>query len=128
MRALLEDKVNDAIGRGAQLLYGNVRKARCIPDGARPVGADMPVVRTETFGRVAVIRFRTIDEAIEIANSTEYGLSSGSAAIGSITSRASCRNCMWLRQRARIRLSARADAFAASRTRAPASRKACRRR
>jgi acyl-CoA reductase-like NAD-dependent aldehyde dehydrogenase len=37
----------------------------------------MPLVRYETFGPVSpVIRFRGIDEAIAIANSTDYGLSS----------------------------------------------------
>ena len=37
----------------------------------------MSVVKDETFGPVSpVIRFDTIDEAIEIANSTAYGLSS----------------------------------------------------
>ena len=38
---------------------------------------DMPVVKTETFGPVSpVIRFKSIDEAIRISNSTDYGLSS----------------------------------------------------
>jgi aldehyde dehydrogenase (NAD+) len=74
-----EDKVNDAIGRGAKLLYGNVRQGALysptVLDGVSP---DMPVVRTETFGPVSpVIRFRSIEEAIRISNSTEYGLSSG---------------------------------------------------
>ena len=37
----------------------------------------MPVVKYETFGPVSpVIRFRDIDEAIRIANGTDYGLSS----------------------------------------------------
>ena len=37
----------------------------------------MDVVRTETFGPVSpVIRFRDADDAIRIANSTAYGLSS----------------------------------------------------
>ena len=74
-----EDKVNDAIGRGAQLLYGNVRKgALYSPTVLDRISPEMPVVRTETFGPVSpVIRFRSIDEAILISNSTEYGLSSG---------------------------------------------------
>ena len=38
----------------------------------------MTLVREETFGPVApVIRFRTLDEAITIANGTAFGLSSG---------------------------------------------------
>jgi aldehyde dehydrogenase (NAD+) len=37
----------------------------------------MPLVREETFGPVSpVIRFGGIDEAVRIANSTAYGLSS----------------------------------------------------
>jgi phosphonoacetaldehyde dehydrogenase len=74
-----EDKVNDAIGRGAKLLYGNVRKgALYSPTVLDRVSPDMPVVKTETFGPVSpVIRFSSIEEAIRISNSTEYGLSSG---------------------------------------------------
>jgi len=74
-----EDKVNDAIRRGAKLLYGNIRKGALysptVLDGVSP---DMPVVKTETFGPVSpVIRFSSIEEAIRISNSTDYGLSSG---------------------------------------------------
>jgi putative phosphonoacetaldehyde dehydrogenase len=74
-----EDKVNDAVRRGARLLYGNVRKgALYSPTVLDRVTADMPVVKTETFGPVSpVIRFRSIDEAIQLSNSTDYGLSSG---------------------------------------------------
>src|SRR5258706_14968538 len=74
-----EDKVNDAIGRGAKLLYGNIRKgALYSPTVLDRVSPDMPVVKTETFGPVSpVIRFSSIEEAIRISNSTEYGLSSG---------------------------------------------------
>ncbi len=73
-----ESKVNDAISRGARLLYGNVRKGALysptVLDGVQP---DMPVVKSETFGPVSpVIRFSTIEEAIRISNSTDYGLSS----------------------------------------------------
>jgi putative phosphonoacetaldehyde dehydrogenase len=73
-----EDKVNDAIARGAKLLYGNIRRrALYSPTVLDHVTADMPVVKYETFGPVSpVIRFATIDDAIAIANSTDYGLSS----------------------------------------------------
>jgi aldehyde dehydrogenase (NAD+) len=73
-----EAKVNDAIARGAKLLYGNVRQgALYSPTVLDQVTADMPVVKTETFGPVSpVIRFSSIDEAIELVNSTAYGLSS----------------------------------------------------
>ena len=74
----LEDKVNDAIARGARLLYGHVRKgALYSPTVLDRVTPEMPVVKTETFGPVSpVIRFKSIDEAIRISNSTDYGLSS----------------------------------------------------
>lgn len=73
-----EAKVNDAIARGARLLFGNVRAgALYSPTVLDHVTADMPVVKTETFGPVSpVIRFDTLDEAIALVNSTAYGLSS----------------------------------------------------
>jgi phosphonoacetaldehyde dehydrogenase len=73
-----EERVNDAVARGARLLYGNIRQgALYSPTVLDRVTADMPVVKTETFGPVSpVIRFRDLEEAIAIANSTAYGLSS----------------------------------------------------
>jgi len=73
-----EATVNDAIGRGARLLCGNVRRgALYSPTLLDRVTPDMPVVKYETFGPVSpVIRFTDIDDAIRIANSTDYGLSS----------------------------------------------------
>ena len=73
-----EERVNDAVGRGAKLLAGNVRRgALYSPTVIDHVDPAMNVVRTETFGPVSpVIRFKDIDEAIRIANGTAYGLSS----------------------------------------------------
>jgi aldehyde dehydrogenase (NAD+) len=73
-----EDKIADAIARGANLVHGNVRQgALYSPTVLDHVLSDMAVVKYETFGPVSpVIRFKTIDEAISIANSTAYGLSS----------------------------------------------------
>jgi phosphonoacetaldehyde dehydrogenase len=73
-----ESRVNEAIGAGARLLYGNQRTGALysptVVDHVRP---DMTLVREETFGPVSpVIRFAGIDEAVRIANSTAYGLSS----------------------------------------------------
>jgi aldehyde dehydrogenase (NAD+) len=73
-----EARVNEAVGMGAKLLHGNVRRgalyAPTVVDAVRP---EMPLVKYETFGPVSpVIRFRDIDEAIRIANGTAYGLSS----------------------------------------------------
>src|SRR5579871_277393 len=73
-----ERVVSEAVAQGAQLLTGNVRRgalyAPTVLDHVRP---EMTVVREETFGPVSpVIRFKTVDEAIRIANGTAYGLSS----------------------------------------------------
>ncbi len=73
-----EAQVNDAISRGATLLLGNLRTgALYSPTVLDHVSPDMPLVKYETFGPVSpVIRFRDIDDAIRISNSTDYGLSS----------------------------------------------------
>ncbi len=73
-----ESVVNEAIAGGAKLLYGNIRQGALysptILDGVDP---QMTVVKHETFGPVSpVIRFKNIEEAIAISNSTAYGLSS----------------------------------------------------
>jgi putative phosphonoacetaldehyde dehydrogenase len=73
-----EAVVDQAVAGGARLLMGNVRHGALysptVLDGITP---DMTVVRHETFGPVSpVIRFKTVDEAIRIANGTAYGLSS----------------------------------------------------
>jgi aldehyde dehydrogenase (NAD+) len=74
----IQERVDAAIGAGARLVVGNVRNgalyAPTVLDRVRP---DMDLVRHETFGPVSpVIRFRSVDEAIAIANGTAYGLSS----------------------------------------------------
>src|SRR5271165_5916922 len=73
-----ETVVNEAVAGGARLLIGNVRRgALYSPTVLDQVTPDMTVVRHETFGPVSpVIRFKTVDEAISIANGTAYGLSS----------------------------------------------------
>jgi putative phosphonoacetaldehyde dehydrogenase len=73
-----EGKVNDAVARGARLLYGNIRNgALYSPTVLDRVTAEMPLVSQETFGPVSpVMTFRTIEEAIRLSNATPYGLSS----------------------------------------------------
>ena len=73
-----EAVVNEAVAGGAKLLVGNVRRgALYSPTVLDFVSPDMTVVREETFGPVSpVIRFRTVEDAIRIANGTAYGLSS----------------------------------------------------
>jgi putative phosphonoacetaldehyde dehydrogenase len=73
-----EAVVNEAAAAGAKLLVGNIRRgALYSPTVLDRVTPDMSVVRHETFGPVSpVIRLKTVDEAISIANGTAYGLSS----------------------------------------------------
>jgi phosphonoacetaldehyde dehydrogenase len=73
-----EERVNGAVAQGARLLYGNVRSgALYSPTVLDRVQPQMTLVREETFGPVSpVITFGNIDDAIRIANSTAYGLSS----------------------------------------------------
>ncbi|HZQ60394.1 MAG TPA: phosphonoacetaldehyde dehydrogenase [Casimicrobiaceae bacterium] len=73
-----EARVNEAVAMGARLLHGNVRRgASYSPTVLDRVTPDMPLVKWETFGPVSpVIRFHDIADAIRIANSTSYGLSS----------------------------------------------------
>ena len=75
---LFEARVNEAVAQGAKLLAGNRREgALYSPTVIDNVKQGMTVVREETFGPVSpVIRFKTLDEAIAIANGTAYGLSS----------------------------------------------------
>jgi aldehyde dehydrogenase (NAD+) len=74
-----ETKVNEAVALGATLLHGNVRRgALYSPTLLDHVLPEMPLVKYETFGPVSpVIRFKNIDDAIRISNSTDFGLSSG---------------------------------------------------
>ena len=76
--AAFEAKVHAAVAQGARLLHGNRRQgALYSPTVLDHVQPQMDVVRTETFGPVSpVIRFKDIDDAIRISNSTAYGLSS----------------------------------------------------
>ncbi len=73
-----EKLVSAAVASGAKLLIGNVRRgALYAPTVLDRVMPDMQVVRHETFGPVSpVIRFKTVEEAIRVANGTAYGLSS----------------------------------------------------
>jgi aldehyde dehydrogenase (NAD+) len=73
-----EARVDRAVGSGATVLAGHVRRgALYAPTVVDRVAPGMQLVKEETFGPVSpVIRFGSIDEAIAIANSTAYGLSS----------------------------------------------------
>lgn len=75
----IETSVNNAVKDGAELLLGGNRKD-CFyePTILDNVTMDMDIVASETFGPIApIIRVDGIDEAIEVANDTQYGLQSG---------------------------------------------------
>ena len=75
----VEETVNNAVGNGAKILAGGTR------DGAfyeatvvDNVNMDMDLVAFETFGPVApIIRVGSVQEAIDVANDTDYGLQAG---------------------------------------------------
>lgn len=76
---LFQNRVNDAIEKGAKLLYGNDRQGAVYsPTVLDHVPYDCELVREETFGPpIPIIRVKDIDHAIEVSNSTAFGLSSG---------------------------------------------------
>ena len=76
---MMEQRVNATIAAGAKLLLGNIRQGAVYsPTVLDHVKNEHAVVCEETFGPVApIIRYSTLDEAIEIANDSAYGLSGG---------------------------------------------------
>ncbi|MCU0599302.1 MAG: NAD-dependent succinate-semialdehyde dehydrogenase [Desulfobacterales bacterium] len=75
----VELQIKDAIQKGARLLTGGHRhplgKTFFEPTVLADVTEDMIIAREETFGPVApVMRFRTEQEAVRMANNSPYGL------------------------------------------------------
>ena len=72
----LEAQVQKSIQMGADLIVGGTRKeAFYEPTILANVTTEMPVFNEETFGPVAaIITFKTIKEAIELSNQSEFGL------------------------------------------------------
>lgn len=77
--AQVKQQIDDAVAKGAKIRLGGGTNGRFVePTILTGVTTDMLVYRNETFGPVVpVIPFRTDEEAISIANDTEYGLSAG---------------------------------------------------
>jgi len=77
--AQVKAQLDDAIAKGAKVELGGKIEGRFVePTILTGVTPDMLIFQNETFGPVVpVIPFSSDDEAIEIANNTEYGLSSG---------------------------------------------------
>ncbi len=71
--------LEDAVAKGARLLCGGERDGATVtPALLADVTAEMEISREELFGpAVGVSRVRNVEEAIALANDTEYGLSAG---------------------------------------------------
>jgi acyl-CoA reductase-like NAD-dependent aldehyde dehydrogenase len=78
--SIVQTQVDDAIARGARLLAGGNRLPEIGPNFFAPtiladVDHSMTIMREETFGPVLPVRsFQTEDEAVALANDSEYGL------------------------------------------------------
>ncbi|MBI2655359.1 aldehyde dehydrogenase family protein [Candidatus Woesearchaeota archaeon] len=75
----IEEQVNDSVKKGAIVLTGGKRLDRkgffYMPTVLADVNINMKVVKEEVFGPVApIILANDEKEAVEIANSSEYGL------------------------------------------------------
>ncbi|MEN6081176.1 NADP-dependent succinate-semialdehyde dehydrogenase [Chromobacterium piscinae] len=79
--AKVEEHIADALAKGGKLIAGGKRHALghtfFEPTLIADVTNDMKVAREETFGPLApLFRFKTEEEAIRLANDTEFGLAS----------------------------------------------------
>jgi succinate-semialdehyde dehydrogenase / glutarate-semialdehyde dehydrogenase len=77
----VEEHIQDAVANGARIVLGGKRHRLggtfYEPTVLADVTTKMKVAREETFGPVApLFRFKTEDEAIHMANDTEFGLAS----------------------------------------------------
>jgi succinate-semialdehyde dehydrogenase/glutarate-semialdehyde dehydrogenase len=75
--AKVEEHIADAVSKGARIVAGGKSLGGNFfePTLLRDVTPNMAVAREETFGPVApLFRFSSEEEAIEMANATEFGL------------------------------------------------------
>jgi succinate-semialdehyde dehydrogenase/glutarate-semialdehyde dehydrogenase len=77
----VEEHIQDAVAHGAKVVLGGKRHALggtfFEPTIVTNVTREMKVAREETFGPLApIFRFKTEEEAIKMANDTEFGLAS----------------------------------------------------
>lgn len=75
----VEEHIHDAVAKGAKVISGGSRHdlggTFFQPTVLAEVNIDMKVTREETFGPVAPLyRFETEEQALEMANDTEFGL------------------------------------------------------
>jgi acyl-CoA reductase-like NAD-dependent aldehyde dehydrogenase len=77
---IVESHLKDAVEKGAKILTGGVTESLggglyMRPTVVTDVNHSMRLMKEETFGPILpVMRFRTIEEAIELANDTDFGL------------------------------------------------------
>ena len=77
--AVIDGHVEDAVNKGAKLLCGATHKDQYYwPTVLSGVTPDMRIFHEESFGPVtSIIKVGGHEEALEIANATDYGLSAG---------------------------------------------------
>ncbi len=75
----LETVVQEAVAAGAKVLIGGERRGALLqPTVIADVPRDCRMVVSESFGPLApIVKVRDLDDALTLANSTAYGLSSG---------------------------------------------------
>ncbi len=75
----VDEVVNDAVSNGANVEIGaKVKNNFYWPTVLTGIKEDMKIVSNETFGPIApIIEAQDIDEAINIANNSKYGLNAG---------------------------------------------------
>ena len=75
----LETVVQEAVAAGAKVLIGGERRGALLqPTVIADVPRDCRMVVSESFGPLApILKVRDLDDALTLANSTAYGLSSG---------------------------------------------------
>ena len=77
---IVEDHINDAVAKGARVLVGGKRSAKgnfFEPPVLVDVDHSMKCMRDETFGpTLAIMRVTDEEEAVALANDSQYGLSS----------------------------------------------------
>lgn len=77
----VQEHIDDAVAKGGRLITGGALHDRggtlFLPTIVSDTPADAKVITEETFGPLAaIVRFETEDEALRMANETEYGLAS----------------------------------------------------
>ncbi len=88
-KAIVQSHIEDAVKRGARVLFGGRPQAGNFVEPTVLAGVDhtMKIMREETFGPVAcIMEVASIDEAVTLANDSPFGL--GAAVFGADEARA----------------------------------------